>query len=106
LGVVVDGRDIGTVVFPDAQLKIFLTASPEERAKRRSLQTRSPSDAEGLKQVQSDLDRRDQADAGRAVAPLTPAPDAIVLDTTRMGFEEQVDRIVEFSRRGSLEGFE
>jgi cytidylate kinase len=98
-GVVVDGRDIGTVVFPHAQLKIFLTATAEERAKRRVLQTGSQADAHGLQQAQSDLDRRDQADSGRAVAPLRSAADAIVLDTTTMGFDEQVDHIVELSRK-------
>jgi len=98
-GVVVDGRDIGTVVFPDARVKVFLTASAEERARRRSLQTGARTDADGLKEVQSDLDRRDQADSSRTVAPLAPAPDAILLDSTRLGFEEQVDRIVELSRK-------
>ncbi|MBI4502409.1 MAG: (d)CMP kinase [Gemmatimonadetes bacterium] len=97
-GVVADGRDIGTVVFPDAPVKVFLTASPQERAKRRSLQAGSGSAADDLLRVQSDLARRDAADSGRKVAPLVPAADAVVLDTTKMGFEEQVGVIVKLAR--------
>jgi len=98
VGVVVDGRDIGTVVFPDAPLKVFLTASAEERARRRARQ--SGEDAiSNLVQVQADLTRRDTADASRAVAPLKRARDAVVLDTTQMTFEEQVAAIVGLARK-------
>jgi cytidylate kinase len=96
--VVVDGRDIGTVVFPDADLKIFLTASPEARAGRRINQR-------GLEVVPSRLEAeaaaladRDRADSSRAVAPLRAAADAVPLDTTAMTFTEQVARIVALAR--------
>jgi cytidylate kinase len=99
-GVVVDGRDIGTVVFAEAPLKIFLTASPEERARRRSLQTARPGGAESeVGAVQEDMARRDQADRTRAVAPLAVARDAVQLDTTGMEFGEQVGRIVALARQ-------
>ena len=86
--VVVEGRDIGTVVFPEADLKIWLSASAEERARRRALQT-----GEDPAVVIRELDRRDRADSGRKVSPLTPAEDAIHLDTTGMTVDEVVDRI-------------
>ena len=87
--VVVEGRDIGTVVFPEADLKIWLSASAEERARRRALQT-----GEDPAVVMKELDRRDRADSGRKVSPLTPAEDAIHLDTTGMTVNEVVDRIM------------
>lgn len=92
-GVVVDGRDIGTVVFPDAPLKIFLTASGEERARRRSQEAGAQS-ASGVSRVRADLERRDSADSTRAVAPLAPAGDALVLDGTTLSFPEQVDAVI------------
>jgi len=96
--VVVDGRDIGTVVFPDAELKIFLTATPEARAGRRISQRGNPVDPSGLEVEAAALAARDQADSTRAVAPLKAAPDAIPLDTTTMAFPEQVRFIVELAR--------
>ena len=87
--VVVEGRDIGTVVFPEADLKIWLSASAEERARRRALQT-----GEDPAVVMKELDRRDRADSGRKVSPLTPAEDAIHLDTTGMTVDQVVDRIM------------
>ena len=87
--VVVEGRDIGTVVFPEAELKIWLTASPEERARRRALQS---SRDQGT--VLEELDRRDRADSVRQTSPSTPAADAIHLDTTGMLADEVVDRIM------------
>ncbi len=92
--VVVDGRDIGTVVFPDADLKIFLTASPEARAGRRISQRGIPVHPEGLDAEAAALAARDHADSTRAVAPLRAAEDAVHLDTTSMGFAEQVRFIV------------
>ncbi len=92
--VVVDGRDIGTVVFPDAELKIFLTASARTRARRRLLQRGDSLDSAALERETAMLAARDEADSHRAVAPLTMAPDAIALDTTGLSFEEQVARIV------------
>jgi CMP/dCMP kinase len=93
--VVVDGRDIGTVVFPDADLKIFLTASAEARAGRRISQRGHTIEAEDLDAEAAVLAARDHADSTRAVAPLRPAEDAVHLDTTTMGFAEQVRFIVE-----------
>lgn len=96
--VVVDGRDIGTVVFPDADLKIFLTASPEARAGRRISQRGIAVHPEGLDAEAAALAARDHADSTRAVAPLRAADDAIELDTTTMGFSEQVQFIVDRAR--------
>lgn len=97
-GAVLDGRDIGTVVFPDAALKIFLTASPEARARRRLLQDGRPGDEAAVRGEIADLARRDVADSSRAVAPLRAAEDAIHLDTSDLSFEEQVERIVRLAR--------
>jgi cytidylate kinase len=96
--VVVDGRDIGTVVFPDAELKIFLTASPEARAGRRINQRGTPVEPSGLETETAALAARDRADSTRAVAPLKAAPDAVPLDTTVMSFADQVHFIVELAR--------
>lgn len=96
--VVVDGRDIGTVVFPDADLKIFLTATPEARAGRRITQRGAEVDPQRLEAEAAALAARDQADSSRAVAPLRRAEDAIAVDTTRLRFPEQVKAIVELAR--------
>ena len=96
--VVVDGRDIGTVVFPDADLKIFLTASPAARAGRRVSQRGAPVDSSRLEAEAAALAARDDADSSRVVAPLRPAEDAVLLDTTAMTFDEQVRTIVELAR--------
>jgi cytidylate kinase len=96
--VVVDGRDIGTVVFPDAQLKVFLTASPEARAGRRVGQRGEQADAAALAREAESLAARDHADSTRSVAPLRPADDAVLLDSTGLTFEEQVGRIVGLAR--------
>jgi CMP/dCMP kinase len=96
--VVVDGRDIGTVVFPEADLKIFLTASPEARAGRRISQRGIPVHRERIDAEAAALAARDHADSTRTVAPLRPADDAIHLDTTAMGFPEQVRFIVDRAR--------
>jgi cytidylate kinase len=98
MDVVVDGRDIGTVVFPDALLKIFLTASPEARAGRRLVQRGSPTDPGTVAEEATLLAARDQADSTRAVAPLRRADDAIDLDTTSLSFADQVARIVSLAR--------
>jgi cytidylate kinase len=96
--VVVDGRDIGTVVFPDAELKIFLTATPETRAGRRVTQRGLAEDPTRLEAEVEALAARDQADSTRQVAPLRPAEDAVLLDTTTMRFSEQVEAIVALAR--------
>ena len=97
-GVVVDGRDIGTVVFPDAPLKVFLTASPEERARRRLAQRGGRVDPSELRREAAALAARDQADSTRAVAPLRAAADAVMLDTTRLSLDDQVARVVALAR--------
>jgi cytidylate kinase len=97
-GVVVDGRDIGTVVFPDAPVKVFLTAAPEERVRRRITQRGETLDRERIQRESDALAARDDADSRRAVAPLKPAPDALLLDSTRLSFEEQVQRVVALAR--------
>ncbi len=96
--VVVDGRDIGTVVFPDADLKIFLTASPAARAERRIVQRGEEPAPAALEAETAALAARDRADSTRAVAPLRRALDAVDLDTTTMDFEEQVRFIVDRAR--------
>jgi CMP/dCMP kinase len=96
--VVVDGRDIGTVVFPDAELKIFLTATAEARAGRRINQRGGAVDPGGLEAEAAALTARDEADSTRAVAPLKAAPDAVPMDTTAMTFPDQVRFIVELAR--------
>ncbi len=103
-GAVLDGRDIGTVVFPDARLKVFLTASPEARAWRRLRQRGLDPDPAAVRQEAAVLAERDRLDAARAVAPLRRADDAVELDTTSLGFEDQVDRIVEMARERGLPG--
>ncbi len=88
--IVVEGRDIGTVVAPDADLKVFLTASVDERARRRSGETNADVDS-----TAADLTRRDRLDSGRAVDPLRRAADAVELDTTRLGIDDVVARLRE-----------
>jgi cytidylate kinase len=98
-GVVVDGRDIGTVVFPDAPLKVYLTATPEERARRRLSQRGQPLDAPLVARESGELAARDYADATRPVAPLKAAEDAVVLDSTRLSLAQQVDHVVALARQ-------
>ena len=86
---------MGTVVFPDAPLKIFLTASTEERARRRYLQLRDRDPTVTLEGLAREIAARDHRDTTRAVAPLVPAPDAVVLDTTGLGIPEVVARVLE-----------
>jgi CMP/dCMP kinase len=93
-GIVVEGRDIGTAVVPDAPVKIFLTADPAVRAQRRSRQDGSGTGDLALATAQADLIKRDDADSSRAASPLTQAPDATVLDSTRLGIEEIVREVM------------
>lgn len=97
-GAVVDGRDIGTIVFPDAPLKVFLTASPEERARRRLAQLGRRIEPAELRREAEALAARDRADATRLVAPMTPAADAHRLDTTHLSLDEQVERVLALAR--------
>jgi cytidylate kinase len=93
-GVVVEGRDIGSVVFPDAEAKFFLTASVERRAERRFAELSSTDPAPSLEQVQSDVEQRDRRDSQRITAPLTRAPDAELMDSTHRSIDEVVEHIV------------
>jgi cytidylate kinase len=106
-GAVLDGRDIGTVVFPDAETKIFLTASAEARARRRAAELERAGDAMAYSDVLADIRRRDERDTKRAAAPLKPAPDAHLLDTTHLdidaAFRAAID-IVEAVRAGRKRG--
>ncbi|MEQ9221528.1 MAG: (d)CMP kinase [Cyclobacteriaceae bacterium] len=98
-GVVMDGRDIGTVVFPDAELKVFMTASLKVRAERRQKELKEKGIAEELSVISSNLMSRDKADSSRADSPLVQADDAIVVDTTRLTFNDQVDKIVKLAEQ-------
>jgi cytidylate kinase len=102
-GAVLDGRDIGTVIFPDADVKIFVTATPEVRARRRALELRAAGGPADEAAVLADILRRDERDSGRAAAPLRQAPDAHLLDTTHLdidaAFRAAID-IVEAVRAG------
>jgi cytidylate kinase len=93
-GVIMEGRDIGTVVFPDAELKVFLDADPRVRAERRIEQVQAK-DPDSAKALAEDLKRRDQRDATRVASPLAPAADAIVLDSSKLSVEEVLARIEE-----------
>lgn len=94
-GVLMDGRDIGTVVFPNAQLKIFLTASVEERARRRYAEMVAKGQQVDLQQLQADIAERDKQDSERAISPLRQAEDALLLDTSDMGISEVTERILQ-----------
>ena len=93
-GLVADGRDMGTVIFPDARFKVFLTASAAERAKRRYKQLKEKGLSVTLASLQSEIEARDARDASRAVAPLKPARDAVLVDTTGMGIEDVVAKVL------------
>jgi cytidylate kinase len=97
-GIVMDGRDIGTVVFPDAEVKVFLVADPEERARRRLLEKGRTSDPATVRAEAGALMARDTHDSQRDVAPLAQANGAVLIDTTRLGFEEQVGLVVDLVR--------
>ncbi len=92
--VIMDGRDIGTVVLPNADVKIFLTASPEERAKRRHEELINKGNKISYEEVLKSINERDFNDSNRAIAPLKPADDAIVIDTTNYSFNQVVDKLM------------
>jgi cytidylate kinase len=94
-GAVVEGRDIGTVVVPDAELKIYLSAAPEERARRRAHQTGREAELDRIREA---MKKRDRQDSERATSPLKPAPDAVILDTTSLSLEGVVSRVLELAR--------
>ena len=93
-GAVADGRDVGTVVFPDAVLKIFLTAAVGERARRRALEEGLDMAADRLEQLTGDIERRDAMDSTRPISPLKEAADAVRIDTTGLTFDEQVEAVM------------
>jgi CMP/dCMP kinase len=94
-GAVVEGRDIGTVVLPEAELKVYLSAAPEERARRRAHQTGREAELDRIKEAMS---QRDRQDSERETSPLKPAPDAVILDTTSLSLEGVVSRVLELVR--------
>lgn len=96
--VLMDGRDIGTVVLPNATVKIFLTASPEERARRRFLELQTKGAPDTYEQVYEDMVKRDYDDSHRAIAPLKPAEDAITVDTTGLDLEQSLSLILKTVR--------
>jgi cytidylate kinase len=97
-GLVADGRDMGTVVFPGARLKVFLTASAEERARRRHKQLKEKGVTASLGGLSQEILERDRRDSGRAVAPLRPAADAVVVDSTGMSIDDVVNRVLVLAR--------
>ena len=103
-GLIADGRDMGTVVFPDAPLKIYLTASAEERARRRYLQLKDKVEGVSLPSLLKEIQARDERDMQRAVAPLKPAIDAIQLDSTELSIEQVLDSILSEAAKRDLDG--
>ena len=95
-GIVTEGRDQGTVVFPDADFKFFLTADGEERARRRQAQLGESGKEADLEELRENIEKRDASDKNRTVGPLTPADDAIVIDTTNMEAQQAVEKIAEY----------
>ena len=100
-GIVMDGRDIGTVVFPNAELKLFLTASPEVRAERRFKELEAKGEKPVLEEVLADVNDRDYRDTHRAESPLSQAEDAVVVDNSHMSREEQMAKIAEIFDRAA-----
>ena len=98
-GVVMDGRDIGTVVFPEADLKLFLNAAPDKRATRRYKELLERGDEVTFEEVLENVEFRDHIDSTRAVSPLKKAEDAIVIDNTDMGLKEQFERVLNIANR-------
>jgi len=98
-GIVMEGRDIGTVVFPDADVKIYLDASPEERARRRAADPAHSAQGVRIADVATALAERDRSDSTRAASPLAVADDAVVLDTTELPLEQVIERVLEIVRR-------
>lgn len=97
-GLIADGRDMGTVVFPDAPVKIFLDASAEERARRRMLQLQEKGFSVNFERLLSEIQERDFRDRNRAAAPLVPAQDALILDSTSMSIEEVIDNALTYAK--------
>jgi cytidylate kinase len=98
-GLVADGRDMGTVVFPDAPCKVFLDASAEERARRRHRQLKEMGSDVTFPLLLSEIRERDRRDRDRQTAPLVPAPDATTLDTTHLGIDEVIEKVLDFVQK-------
>lgn len=98
-GVVMDGRDIGTVVFPDAELKLFMTASPETRAKRRYLELQEKGDKASYEEVLKNVQERDYIDCNRQDSPLVKAADAIEIDNSELSIEEQFEKVMQLIQK-------
>ncbi|TLV19909.1 (d)CMP kinase [Klebsiella indica] len=98
-GLIADGRDMGTVVFPDAPVKIFLDASAQERARRRMLQLQEKGISVNFDRLLSEIKERDDRDRNRAVAPLVPAADALVLDSTELNIEQVIEKALQYARQ-------
>ena len=96
--VVMDGRDIGTVVLPDAAVKVFLTASAQERARRRYLELSEKPDCPSMEEILEDIIKRDEADRNRVVSPLRQAEDAVLVDTTKMDQQQVIRHLLELCR--------
>lgn len=101
-GLVADGRDMGTTVFPEAKLKIFLTADLEVRAKRRFLQLQNLHLGVTLENVLEEMRQRDERDRTRSIAPLVPAPSAIILDTSKLSVQKTVDRVLVLAQQAGI----
>ncbi len=98
-GLIADGRDMGTVVFPDAPVKIFLDASSEERAHRRMLQLQEKGFSVNFERLLAEIKERDDRDRNRPVAPLVPAADALVLDSTSLSIEQVIEKALQYARQ-------
>ncbi len=96
-GLLADGRDMGTVVFPDAPVKIFLTATAEERAQRRMIQLQQKGIDVKIERLLTDIRRRDEQDQNRSVAPLVPAEDALLIDSTELTIEQVVEKVLNYA---------
>ena len=95
-GLVAEGRDMGTVVFPDADFKFFVTASPEIRALRRYIERKERNENVNREDVEADIRKRDEQDQSRKLAPLKPAEDAVIIDTSEMGIEKVLEKILDY----------
>ena len=100
--IVTEGRDQGTVAFADADIKFYLTADAAERARRRQAELQAKGGGESLEHIQEAIEQRDDSDRSRAVGPLKPAEDAIVVDTTNLGIEQVVEKLLEFVKKRCL----
>jgi cytidylate kinase len=101
-GVVMDGRDIGSVVFPDAELKLFMTADVETRARRRQIELQEKGEQVSLEDIKLNLENRDQVDSNRAESPLIKVADAVEIDTSTLTFSQQVDQILDLVKKVTI----